>query len=176
MRASHADRMKKSVDTEPARPLDSPLIDSDRFALVWIDSDRASILRWRGRVVTDEVISDVPPHVRGTRHVRRNPRVRHGGSGLGQDDAERRRNEHLRTFLKAVAERLDSELRVEIIGPGVTGQHLAALLARRTTGRPLPTVATAEHSMPLTHRQLAARLRERVDRPPRRVLVTAQAG
>lgn len=167
--------MKKSVATGPERSLEHPVTESDRFALVWIDSDRAHILRWRGRVVTDEVISDVPPHVRGTRHVRHDPRVRHGGSGLGQDDAERRRNEHLRAFLRAVAERLDSELRVEIIGPGVTGERLAALVSRRTAGRPVPTVATVEHSMPLTERQLAARLLDCVDRPARRVSVPTPA-
>lgn len=102
-------------------------------ALVWIDSTGARILRWRGRVVVDAIASDVPPHTRGTAHVRHDPRDRHGGSGRGQDDAERRRNEHLRAFLRQVADRLAGDRRVEILGTGTVGERLARLLRQRAT-------------------------------------------
>lgn len=143
------------------------------FALVWIDSELARILRWRGRVVTEKIVSDVPPHVRSTAHVRHDPRVRHGGSGRGQDDAERRRNEHLRAFLKAVAARLHEEDEIEILGTGTVGERLAALLRRQTARRHTATTVAAIHSMPLTPRQLAARLRQRLGLHPRRGTVGA---
>jgi len=130
------------------------------YALVWIDSKVARILRWRGRVVTDKLDSDVPPHVRGTAHVRHDPDVRHGGSGRGQDDAERRRNEHLRAFLRAVADRLHEDVQIEILGTGTVGERLATLLRRQAARRPSPPGIVVIHSMPLTPRQLAARLRQ----------------
>jgi hypothetical protein len=145
---------------------------AERFALVWIDSERATILRWRRRVVTETLVSDVPPHVRGTAHVRHDPQVRHGGSGRGQDDAERRRNEHLRAYLHAVADRLGDDDRIEILGTGTVGGRLAALLRRRTARRSPPSVL-AFHSMPLTPRQLARRLRQRLGLDGRRQMVGA---
>lgn len=143
------------------------------FALVWIDSKLARILRWRGRVVAEKLVSDVPAHVRSTAHVRHDPRVRHGGSGRGQDDAERRRNEHLRAFLKAVAARLHEEDEIEILGTGTVGERLAALLRRQTAQRDPRPMVTALHSMLLTPRQLATRLRQRLGLQPRRRTVGA---
>lgn len=144
---------------------------AEGFALVWIDSELATILRWRGRVVTEKVVSDVPPHVRSTAHVRHDPQVRHGGSGRGQDDAERRRNEHLRSFLCAVADRLGEDDRIEILGTGTVGGRLAALLRTRTARRRSPPSVEAFHAMPLTSRQMAARLRQRLGLDPRRLTV-----
>jgi hypothetical protein len=143
------------------------------YALVWIDSKLARILRWRGRVVSDRLDSDVPPHVRSTAHVRHDPDVRHGGSGRGQDDAERRRNEHLRAFLRAVADRLGVDDQIEILGTGTAGERLATLLRRRAARRPSPPRILVLHSMPLTPRQLAARLRQRLGLDRRRVTVGA---
>ena len=143
------------------------------FALVWIDSELARILRWRGRVVTENIVSDVPPHVRSTAHVRHDPRVRHGGSGRGQDDAERRRNEHLRAFLKEVAARLRQADEIEILGTGTVRERLATLLRRQTARRDPPPTVTALHSMPLTPRQLATHLRQRLGLHPRRRTVGA---
>jgi hypothetical protein len=143
----------------------------ERFALVWIDSERATILRWHGRVLTEELVSDVPPHTRGTAHVRHDPQIRHGGSGRGQDDAERRRNEHLRAFLRAVADHLGSDNRIEILGTGTVGERLAARLRRRAARRLSPCSAVAVRSMPLTSRQLAARLRQRLGLHGRRPAV-----
>jgi len=146
---------------------------AEGFALVWIDGEGATILRWRGRVVTEKVVSDVPPHVRSTAHVRHDPQVRHGGSGRGQDDAERRRNEHLRSFLRAVADRLGEDDRIEILGTGTVGGRLAALLRTRTARRRSPPAVEAFHAMPLTSRQMAARLRQRLGLDSRRLTVGA---
>ena len=143
------------------------------YALVWIDSKLARILRWRGRVVTEKLDSDVPPHVRGTAHVRHDPLVRHGGSGRGQDDAERRRNEHLRAFLRAVADRLGDDDQIEILGTGTVGERLATLLRREAARRPSPPSIAVLHSMPLTPRQMAARLRQRLGLHRRRRTVGA---
>ncbi len=165
--------MAENRDAVP--PAESPEAGprAEGFALVWIDSERATILRWRGRVVTEEIVSDVPPHVRSTAHVRHDPRVRHGGSGRGQDDAERRRNEHLRSFLRAVADRLAEDDRIEILGTGTVSGRLAALLRTRTARRRSPPSVEAFHAMPLTSRQMAARLRQRLGLHPRRVSVGA---
>jgi hypothetical protein len=143
------------------------------FALVWIDSEGARILRWRSRVITETINSDVPTRVTGTAHVRHDPLVRHGGSGRGQDDAERRRNEHLRAFLRVVADRLHQDDQVEILGTGTVGERLATLLRRQSArGRRRQTVI-AVRSDALTARQLAARLRQRLDVNPRRTTVGA---
>jgi hypothetical protein len=130
-------------------------------AVVWIDSRHARILRWRGRIVAEEIASEVPAHVLGTLHVRHDPSIRHGGSGSGQDQAEDRRNEHLRAFLARVADRLADVELLEIIGTGGLGGRLAALLRRRRGATAQP-ILVVERSNPLTDRQLAARLRERL--------------
>lgn len=148
-------------------------VDSATFALVWIDARLARILRWRDGVVTETIRSDVPPHVRTTAHVRHDPAVRHGGSGRGQDDAERRRNEHLRSYLKTVADRLHREERIEILGTGTVGARLAAHLARRTTGHRVRPSVGVTRSAWLSERQLAARLRQHLGLQRRRAGVGA---
>jgi hypothetical protein len=142
-------------------------------ALVWIDGKVARILRWRGRVLTETIGSGVPPHVRGTDHIRHDPLVRHGGSGRGQDDAERWRNEHLRAYLKRVAGRLADERYVEILGTGTVCDRLARLLRARAAGRdPQPTIVVV-HSNWMTQRALATRFRDRLGLRPRRRTVGA---
>ena len=165
--------MGKSLNSTQGKVEEAPMPAERGFALVWIDSNHARILRWRSRVVAEKIVSDVPPHVRSTAHVRHDPRVRHGGSGRGQDDAERRRNEHLRSFLRAVADRLGEDDRIEILGTGTVGGRLAALLRARTAGRRSPPSVEAFHAMPLTSRQMAARLRHRLGLDPRRLTVGA---
>ena len=158
---------------EPPHASAEATLRAERFALVWIDSERATILRWQGRVVTETLVSDVPPHIRSTAHVRHDPTVRRGGSGRGQDDAERRRNEHLRSFLRAVADRLGEDDRIEILGTGTVGERLAAMIRRRTAHRHSPPRVEASTSMPLTPRQMAARLRQRLGLGDRRRTVGA---
>jgi hypothetical protein len=160
--------MPENGDAVPGGVSQVPGPSREGFALVWIDSERATILHWRGRVLTEKLVSDVPPHVRGTAHIRHDPSDRHGGSGRGQDDAERRRNEHLRAFLHAVADRLREADRIEILGTGTVGERLAALIRRRTARRHAPPSVDAFHSMPLTPRQLATHLRQRLGLDRRR--------
>lgn len=142
--------------------------DPRTFALVWIDARLARILRWRDGVVTETIMSEVPPHVRTTAHVRHDPADRHGGSGRGQDDAERRRNEYLRAFLKSVATRLRHDDRIEIIGTSTVGERLATHLVRTTSHRLPPPAIAATRSAWLSERQLAARLRQRLGLQRRR--------
>ena len=145
-----------------------------QFAMVWIDYAEATILRWRdGAVATDRVASDVPARERGTAHVRHDPRVRHGGSGRGEDDEERRRNEHLRAFLARVADRLADETELEILGTGTAGQRLASVVRRRREGRSGAGAVAVMRSEPLTARQLEARLRSHLGFGGRRRAVGA---
>lgn len=159
--------MNEQLD-EPPVAVAPEVADPRTLALVWIDARLARIVRWRDGVVTETIMSGVPPHVRTTAHVRHDPADRHGGSGRGQDDAERRRNEYLRAFLKSVAARLRHEGRIEILGPGTVGERLATHL-RRSTGRRLPPpVVIATRAAWLSERQFAARLRERLGMERRR--------
>jgi hypothetical protein len=130
---------------------------------VWIDAEGARILRWAGRVSTAVIESNIPVHERSTDHVRHDPLIRHGGGGRGADEAARHRTEHLRRFLGRVEDALrDDGGGVEILGTGTLGERLASQLKSddRRHGRSRPI--RAEHSMRMTDRQLAARLRERV--------------
>lgn len=145
----------------------------ENAALVWIDSDGARIVRWRGRIVTERLESGVPPHVRSTANVRHDPVVRHGGSGRGQDDAEHWRNEHLRSFLRTVAGRLADDGYVEIIGTGMVGERLGRLLRARTARHEPPPTIVVFHSNWLTTRELATRLRDRLGLRPRRQTIGA---
>lgn len=158
---------------EPPVAVAPEVADPRTLALVWIDARLARIFRWRDGVVTETIMSDVPPHVRTTAHVRHDPADRHGGSGRGQDDAERRRNEYLRAFLKSVAARLRHEERIEILGPGTVWERLATHLQRSTGRRLPPPVVIATRSAWLSERQLAARLRQRLGRANRRGAVGA---
>lgn len=160
------------ADDREAMPIEESLEAAPRFALVSIDTKLATILRWRGRVVSERVVSEVPPRVRSTAHLRYNPRDRHGGSGRGQD-RERQRNEHIRSFLRAVAGRLGQDGRIEILGTGTIGSRLAAMLRTQTYRRRWPQRVEAFHASPLTPRQLAARLRERLGLTVRRLTVGA---
>ncbi|MEO8245803.1 MAG: hypothetical protein ABI622_01665 [Chloroflexota bacterium] len=144
------------------------------FALVWIDFDHATILRWSaGAVLRERIASNVPARERSTAHIRHDPRVRHGGSGRGQDDEQQRRNQHLRAFLAGVADRLSDDTGLEIIGTGTAGQRLATLLRRRRAGRPDAGEISVVRSEPLTARQLAVRLRQHLGLAARRRTVGA---
>ena len=149
------------------------MVDSE-FALCWIDFDHARIMRWKaGAMVTERIASDVPGRERATAHVRHDPQVRHGGSGRGQDDEERRRNEHLRAFLASVADRFAAETPVEIVGTGTAGQRLATVIRRRRAGRPGAGEVTVVRSEPMTTRQLATRLRHHLGLDARRTTAGA---
>jgi hypothetical protein len=145
-----------------------PSTDNRHFALVWIDAEGARILRWIGTVSETVIDSDVPVHERSTDHVRHDPRTRHGGGGRGADEAARHRTEHLRRFLADVEVALHDNDVIEVLGTGTLCDRLASQLRRTDRRHDRQRPITVHHSMPLTDRQLAARLRERVGAAPRR--------
>jgi hypothetical protein len=160
--------MKTFTAREPERPEPAATPDPRQLALVWIDSDRATILRWRGRVVREDLHSDVAPHVRGTEHVRRDARIQRAGADRQASKAEARRNEHLRRYLAEVADRLRGDDEIAILGPGTVPERLRAVLQRRPARRGLAPAVSVTPSPPLTARQLAAALRERLGMARRR--------
>jgi hypothetical protein len=142
-----------------------PATEVRRVALVWIDAEGARILRWTGTLAEAVIDADVPVHERSTHHVRHDPRTRHGGGGRGADEVARHRTEHLRRFLGRVEAALNDDDEVDILGTGTLGNRLAAQLKRNDHGHGRSRTITAEHSMPMTDRQLAARLKERIGSP-----------
>jgi hypothetical protein len=145
-----------------------PSTDAPRFALVWIDAEGARILRWVGEVSETVIGSEVPVHERSTHHVRHDPRTRHGGGGRGADEAARHRAEHLRQFLGRVEDALRDDDAMEILGTGYLCDRLASQVVRTDRGHGRSRLISVDHSMPMTDRQLAARLKERVGKAPLR--------
>jgi len=139
-------------------------------ALVWIDTERALIGRCDGlpdELTTEGLTSDVPAHHRSTGHLRHDP-SRHGGGGPASDLIERSREEHLRRFVDAVAERVPPDP-VEVLGPGTTREHLVRRLRERDVAQGLTRDISCLPSGMLTDRQFVARLRFLAGRPaPRR--------
>lgn len=138
----------------------------ERFALVWIDAEGARVLRWRDGVVETKVPSEIPVHERSTHHVRHDPRIRHGGGGRGADEAARHRTEHVRQFLARIGADLVDDHAVELVGTGELCEQLATQLRRNDGTHRRQRPITVDHSMRLTTRQLAARLKERVGLGP----------
>ena len=130
------------------------------LALVWIDAREAVLARWAdGRPVLEHIASETPAHHRATGHVRHDPRVRHGGGGDSPSAVEAHRLEHERRFLDAVAERVEPDVDVLVIGPGTVRDHLARRIRRtEVRARPARTVVS-EPAGPMTDRQIVARLR-----------------
>jgi hypothetical protein len=137
-----------------------------QFALVWIDAEGARVLRWRDAVIEARVPSEIPIHERSTYHVRHDPTVRHGGGGRGADDAERHRNEHVRQFLARVEAVLSADEALEVVGTGELCERLVIQLRDHDEAHRRHRPITVDHSMRLTSRQLAARLKERVGLEP----------
>jgi len=138
----------------------------ERFALVWIDAEGARVLRWRLRVVETRVPSEIPVHERSTYHVRHDPLIRHGGGGRGADDAARHRTEHVRQFLARVEANLVGDDALELVGTGELCERLAIQLRRNDRAHRRRRPIAVDHSMALTPRQLAARLKERIGLAP----------
>lgn len=144
-----------------------PAVPASAYALVWIDSLQARMVRWQDGPRLTVITSDVPPHRRSTGHVHVDPLAGHGGAGGASDAPDAQRLAHLERFLGLVAAELEGSYDVEILGPGTVREHLARLLRgpRRPTGaRVVRTSAAA----PMTERQLVAHLRARVGEAPRR--------
>jgi hypothetical protein len=143
--------------------------------LVWIDSRSATIVRDSpDGIVLARVDSAVPRHRRSTGHVRIDPTVRHGGGGAPGDLVERERLEHRRAFLADVAARIPAHDDVVAMGPGTVREHLAAVLDADRRRQACGAVTLEVPSSRRTDRQLVARYRELVGRPPRRGVVPAR--
>jgi len=140
----------------------------DGYALVWIDAEGARILRWRERVVESRVESEIPIHERSTYHVRHDPMVRRGGGGRGGDDAERHRIEHVRRFVDDVESALADDDTIDVLGTGELGERLASQLQDHDSTHRRERPISVDHCMPLTSRQIAARLKERIGLKPLR--------
>ena len=136
--------------------------------LVWIDAREAVIARWLdGRAGIERMESDVPAHHRGTGHVRYDPGVRHGGGGRTQTAGEPNRLEHLERFVEAVAERLDPEDDLLILGPGTVFERLERLVCESDKRHQHARTVSSEASSRRTDRQLVARLRRFAGVEPR---------
>jgi len=138
-----------------------------RMTLVWIDADSASIVRWPGGKDVERIDSEVPAHRRSTGHVRHEPSVGHGGVAP-QDAGERHRNEHLRRFIATVADAVEADDEVAVLGQGTVFEGLARLLADRDRAHARARVVHVETSKRLTDRQLVARARVLAGAPPNR--------
>jgi hypothetical protein len=143
---------------------------SDRSgALVWIDSESASVIRWADhQPKVERYESDVPAHHKGTRHVRYDPVTRHGGGGSWQAGEERHRIEHLDRFVAEIADRLSQDEDLVIVGPGTVHERLAALLRDRDARSGRSRLIDVRTSEPRTRRQLVAQLRAHLGATPRR--------
>ena len=152
-----------TIEEPPTRPC----------ALVWIDAREAAVVRRRDdRVVVEHALSHVPPHRRGTGHVRHDPSVRHGGGGGSPQDAgEPRRLEHLERFVTGIAERLPPDDDLQILGPGTVRHRLRRILVERDRHHGRHRAIRCEASTPLTDRQLIARLHAFEGVEPRRYTV-----
>jgi hypothetical protein len=128
-------------------------------SVVWIDSERAVIVRWDGAPQVTRLESDVPRHRRGGsggEHVTHDPVLR----AMGQPTPERHRLEHLRQFLQQVADRIDPHDAVEMIGPGPVHEKLARLLKAADLRQGRSREVAAHAAGLLTEAQLIARVRE----------------
>jgi hypothetical protein len=143
-----------------------------RMTLVWIDADGASIVRWPESPDVERLLSDVPGHHKSTGGVRYEAAAGHGGLAP-QDAGERRRNEHLRRFVSAVADAVEPDDEVAILGHGTVFESLARTLADRDRSHARMRTVHVETSKRLTDRQLVARARELAGTPPKRRAVGA---
>jgi hypothetical protein len=143
-----------------------------RMTLVWIDADGASIVRWPERPEVERLESNVPAHHKSTGGVRYEAMAGHGGLAP-RDDGERRRNEHLRRFVSSVADEIEADDEMAVLGRGPVFEALARTIAERDHGHARTRVVHVEASKRLTDRQLVARARELAGTPPRRRAVGA---
>jgi hypothetical protein len=96
-------------------------IDPEQAGLVWIDAQRAVIVRWEDEPVLDKLESGVPPKRRAVGSVRRGPARPHGGGRVGGHGTAGRHRELLGQFLGEVAERLADLDVVDVRAAGLQG-------------------------------------------------------
>lgn len=132
--------------------------------LVWIDAERAIIVRWDGSPRLTRIESEVPTHRRMGGHVGRDPILR----AMGSPPPDRHRLEHLRQHLRTVADALVGTDDVEVIGPGTVHEHLAALLRERDLIHGGTRTVRASPAGLFSEAQLIARVRTAAGDPPKR--------
>ena len=132
--------------------------------LVWIDSERALIVRWDGSATVTQIESEVPSHRRMGGHVSHDANLR----TIGSPSPDPHRLEHLRHYLRQVADRLEPSDPIEVIGPGTVHEHLADLLIEEGRHQGRSRVVLATSAARLSEAQLIARLRTAAGDPPRR--------
>lgn len=142
---------------------DIPDLDPEGTGLVWMDADRATIVRWDGEPIVEHIESDVPPNRPTAGSVRRGPARPSGGGRVGGHGSEGRHLEEMGRYLSELADKLADLDAVEVSGRGGAHEQLAELLERlaRRSGESF-RVTTRRTSSPPTDRQLMARLRELV--------------
>lgn len=145
-------------------------IDPESAGLIWIDAQRAVIVRWEDEPVFDRLESGVPPRRRAVGSVRRGPARPYGGGRVGGHGTQERHLEFLQKFFAEVAERLADLDFVEVNGRGPVHAEFAELLetlARSGDGQ--PAVASRSLAKRPSDAQLAARFRRLVgEELPRR--------
>ncbi|MGZ6255443.1 MAG: hypothetical protein ACXWMB_00315 [Candidatus Limnocylindria bacterium] len=133
--------------------------------LVWVDASGAIIVRWNGAAGIEWLVSEVPSHRRSGGYVGHDPTLR----TMGSPPSDRHRLEHMREHLRQVAERIEPTDDVEVIGPGTTREHLAAIIAEddriHHRRREVGTARSRRLSVP----QLVARVRASAGAPARRI-------
>lgn len=143
----------------PAAPVAAPR------TLVWVDAERAIIVRWDGAAGVERLVSQVPAHRRSGGHVAHDPTLR----AMGSPPSERHRLEHLRQHLRRVAERIEPTDDVELIGPGTVREQLATMIAAEDRVHARQREIRTARSSRLTLPQLVARVRASAGASARRV-------
>lgn len=138
-------------------------VDPERTGLVWIDAQRAVIVRWQDEPVVERLESGVPPRRRAVGSVRRGPARPEGGGRVGGHGSEGRHIELTRRFFGEVAERVADLDLIEVSGRGQVHEQFADVLHRLIErGDGEPEVTTRSLSRRPSDRQMAARLRKLV--------------
>ncbi|MGH2381623.1 MAG: hypothetical protein ACRDG7_10440 [Candidatus Limnocylindria bacterium] len=145
-------------------------IDPEGAGLVWIDAQRAVIVRWEEEPILDKLESGVPPKRRAVGSVRRGPARPHGGGRVPGHGTEGRHKELMGQYFGEVAERLADLDVVEVSGRGEVHEQFAELLQNLVQkGDGQPEVTTRRLSRRPSDRQMVARLRKMVgEQLPRR--------
>ena len=121
------------------------------FAGVWICAAKATVILWNppGEPLVHHLESSVPPHHRSTGFA---PTQKHPAG-------EGRRDEHLRLFFTQVEALLPPTAALLLLGDGEVVEHLGHQLVAADLHHGRHRRLEVEKTVPLSDRQLIARLR-----------------
>ena len=153
-------------------PHQEPVSDPDRVGLVWVDINRAAVVRWDEEPIVEHLEGDVVPRRRAVGSVRRGPGVPSGGGRVPGHGTEARHERDLQAFFADLAARLADLDVIEVIGRGLPHERFADLLNRLAARRQeTPVVTTRAVTRRPSDAQLKARLRKLVGAElPRRLV------